>query len=83
MKNFKIFMKAVDEEATEWFIDGVLWAVLILVLYLCAISDNFLKAVIGLLTTVLVVEVISMFSKWSKKVMKKYKQLKGESYEKN
>ena len=79
MKNFKLFMKAVDEEATGWFIEGVLWAVLILVLYLCAISDNFLKAVIGLLTTVLVVEVISMFSKWSKKVMKKYKQLKGEN----
>lgn len=81
MKNFKLFMKAVDEEITDWFVEGVLWAVLILILYLCAISDNFLKAVMGLLATVLVVEVISMFSKWSKKVMKKYKQLKGENNE--
>ena len=79
MKNFKLFMKAVDEELSEGACMVIFLTIMGFIVYLCFIYPIIFILSIMILTYLVMVEIVQSFSKWSKKVMKKYKQLKGEN----
>ena len=83
MKNFKLFMEAVAEELSEEACIVIFLTIMGFIVYLCFIYPIIFILSLMILTYLVMVEIVQSFSKWSKKVMKKYKQLKGESYEKN
>ena len=79
MKNFKLFMEAVAEELSEEACIVIFLAIMGFIVYLCFIYPIIFILSLMILTYLVMVEIIQSFSKWSKKVMKKYKQLKGEN----
>ena len=79
MKNFKLFMKAVDEELSEGACMVIFLAIMGFVVYLWFIYPIIFILSLMILTYLVVVDIAQSFSKWSKKVMKTYKQLKGEN----
>ena len=79
MKNFKLFMKAVYEEISEEACIVIFLAIMGFIVYLCFIYPIIFILSLMILTYLVMVETAQSFSKWSKKVMKTYKQLKGEN----
>lgn len=79
MKNFKLFMKAVDEELSEGACMVIFLTIMGFIVYLWFIYPIIFILSLMILTYLVMVEIVQSFSKWSKKVMKKYKQLKGEN----
>lgn len=79
MKNFKLFMKAVDEELSEGACMVIFLTIIGFVVYLWFIYPIIFILSLMILTYLVVVDIAQSFSKWSKKVMKTYKQLKGEN----
>ena len=82
MKNFKLFMKAVDEEMSEEIALIIFFSIMGFGMWLCYMYPIILLILSMFGIYLIMVEIVQSFSKWSKKVMKKYKKLKGESYEK-
>ena len=83
MKNFKLFMKDVDEELSEEIALIIFFSIMGFIVWICYVYPIVFILLSIVFTCIIMVEMVQGFSKWSKKVMKKYKQLKGESYEKN
>ena len=79
MKNFKLFMKAVDEEMSEEIALIIFFSIMGFGMWLCYMYPIILLILSVFGIYLIVVEIVQSFSKWSKKVMKKYKQLKGEN----
>ena len=79
MKNFKLFMKAVDEELSEGACMVIFLTIMGFIVYLWFIYPIIFILSLMILTYLVMVETAQSFSKWSKKVMKTYKQLKGEN----
>ena len=79
MKNFKLFMKAVDEELSEGACMVIFLTIMGFIVYLWFIYPIIFILSLMILTYLVVVDIAQSFSKWSKKVMKTYKQLKGEN----
>lgn len=77
MKNFKLFMKAVDEELSEGACMVIFLTIMGFIVYLWFIYPIIFILSLMILTYLVMVETAQSFSKWSKKVMKTYKQLKG------
>ena len=83
MKNFKLFMKAADEEMSKEIALIIFFSIMGFIIWICYVYPIVFILLSIVFTCIIMVEMVQGFSKWSKKVMKKYKQLKGESYEKN
>ena len=83
MKNFKLFMKAADEEMSKEIALIIFFSIMGFIVWICYVYPIVFILLSIVFTCIIMVEMVQGFSKWSKKVMKKYKQLKGESYEKN
>ena len=83
MKNFKLFMKAVDEEMSEKIALIIFFSIMGFVMWLCYMYPIILLILSMFGIYLIMVGIAQSFSKWYKKVMKKYKQLKGERYDKN
>ena len=79
MKNFKLFMKAVDEEMSEEIALIIFFSIMGFAMWLCYMYPIILLILSMFGIYLIMVEIAQSFSKWSKKVMKKYKQLKGEN----
>ena len=79
MKNFKLFMEAVDEELSEEACIVIFLAIMGFVVWICYVYPIVFILLSIVFTYIIMVEMVQGFSKWSKKVMKKYKQLKGEN----
>ena len=79
MKNFKLFMKAVDEEMSEGMAIIIFFSIMGFGMWLCYMYPMILLILSMLGIYLIIVEIVQSFSKWCKKVMKKYKQLKGEN----
>ena len=79
MKNFKLFMKAVDEELSKVACMVIFLTIMGFIVYLWFIYPIIFILSLMILTYLVMVETAQSFSKWSKKVMKTYKQLKGEN----
>ena len=82
MKNFKLFMKAADEEMSKEIALIIFFSIMGFIVWICYVYPIVFILLSIVFTCIIMVEMVKGFSKWSKKVMKKYKQLKGESYEK-
>ena len=82
MKNFKLFMEAVAEEMSEKIALIIFFSIMGFIVWICYVYPIVFILLSIVFTCIIMVEMVQGFSKWSKKVMKKYKQLKGESYEK-
>ena len=79
MKNFKLFMEAVDEEMSEEIALIIFFSIMGFGMWLCYMYPIILLILSMFGTYLIMVEIVQSFSKWSKKVMKTYKQLKGEN----
>ena len=79
MKNFKLFMKAIDEEMSEEIALIIFFSIMGFGMWLCYMYPIILLILSMFGIYLIMVEIAQSFSKWSKKVMKKYKQLKGEN----
>lgn len=79
MKNFKLFMKAIDEELSEGACMVVFCIIMCFIFWLCYIYPIILCVLAMTIIYLIMVETVQELSKWSKKVMKTYKQLKGEN----
>ena len=79
MKNFKLFMKDVDEELSEEIALIIFFSIMGFGMWLCYMYPIILLILSMFGIYLIMVEIVQSFSKWSKKVMKKYKQLKGEN----
>lgn len=79
MKNFKLFMKAVDEEMSEGMAIIIFFSIMGFGMWLCYMYPMILLTLSMFGIYLIMVEIAQSFSKWSKKVMKKYEQLKGEN----
>ena len=79
MKNFKLFMKAVDEELSEGACMVIFFSIMGFIVWICYVYPIVFILLSIVFTYIIMVEMVQGFSKWSKKVMKKYKQLKGEN----
>ena len=79
MKNFKLFMKAVDEELSEGACMVIFLTIMGFIVWICYVYPIVFILLSIVFTYIIMVEMVQGFSKWSKKVMKKYKQLKGEN----
>ena len=77
MKNFKLFMKAVDEEMSEGMAIIIFFSIMGFGMWLCYMYPMILLILSMFGIYLIMVEIVQTFYKWSKKVMKKYKQLKG------
>ena len=82
MKNFKLFMKAADEEMSKEIALIIFFSIMGFGMWLCYMYPIILLILSMFGIYLIMVEIVQSLSKWSKKVMKTYKQLKGESYEK-
>ena len=79
MKTFKLYMKAVDGDLSEGACMVIFLTIMGFIVYLWFIYPIIFILSLMILTYLVMVETAQSFSKWSKKVMKKYKQLKGEN----
>ena len=79
MKNFKLFMKAVDEEISEEIVLIIFFLIMGFVVWICYVYPIVFILLSIVFTYIIMVEMVQGFSKWYKKVMKTYKQLKGEN----
>ena len=75
-------MKAVDEEMSEEIALIIFFSIMGFIVWICYVYPIVFILLSIVFTYIIMVKMVQGFSKWSKKVMKKYKQLKGESYEK-
>ena len=79
MKNFKLFMKAVDEELSEGACMVIFLTIMGFIVWICYVYPIVFILLSIVFTYIIMADMVQGFSKWSKKVMKKYKQLKGEN----
>ena len=79
MKNFKLFMKAADEEMSKEIALIIFFSIMGFIVWICYVYPIVFILLSIVFTCIIMVEMVQGFSKWSKKVMKKYKQLKGEN----
>ena len=79
MKNFKLFMKAVDEEISEEIALIIFFSIMGFIVWICYVYPIVFILLSIVFTYIIMVEMVQGFSKWYKKVMKTYKQLKGEN----
>ena len=79
MKNFKLFMKAVYEEMSEEIALIIFFSIMGFIVWICYVYPIVFILLSIVFTYIIMADMVQGFSKWSKKVMKKYKQLKGEN----
>ena len=79
MKNFKLFMKAADEEMSKEIALIIFFSIMGFIVWICYVYPIVFILLSIVFTCIIMVEMVQGFSKWSKKVMKTYKQLKGEN----
>ena len=79
MKNFKLFMKAVYEEMSEEIALIIFFSIMGFIVWICYVYPIVFILLSIVFTYIIMADIVQGFSKLSKKVMKKYKQLKGEN----